>query len=47
MERQFESSQINNLARLRETENMYTRESESLRHDITKMKSKLSNNSEE
>jgi len=47
MERQFESSQINNLARLRETENMYTRESEALRTDISKMKNKLSANSED
>jgi len=47
LEKQFESSQSNNLQRLRENENLYARESEALRNEIQSLKNRLSKNSED
>jgi len=47
IEKQFESTQHQNLQRLRENENLYSRESESLRNEIQSLKNRLSKNSED
>lgn len=47
IEKQFESTQHQNLQRLRENENLYSRESESLRNEIQSLKNRLGKNSED